>query len=234
MSPRDNKTGVSQDTDHGKAAADVVPLSEKLRAKWGQPLQQVEAYWQAMRGTRNVPARSEIDPRGIESALEYAFIAERIAPTHARIRIGGTHLCDLMGMEVRGMPLSAMLVPVSRERLARSLREAFDGPARVELTLQAEKRLGRPELMGRMLLLPLTDDFGDVSRVLGCLVSDGPIGRAPRRFEIVQADVTQMRATPRVALPQQTPPRQTSGFAEPQAGFSASPVPYLRLIKTED
>lgn len=232
MSPRDNKTGVSQDT--GKDTAHVVPLSGKLRAKWGQPLQQVEAYWQAMRGTRNVPARSEIDPRGIESALEYAFIAERIAPTHARIRIGGTHLCDLMGMEVRGMPLSAMLVPVSRDRLARSLRETFDAPARVELTLRAEKRLGRPELMGRMLLLPLTDDFGDVSRVLGCLVSDGPIGRAPRRFEIVQADVTLMRAPPRVSLPQQAPPRQTSGFAEPQTRFSDTPVPYLRLVETED
>jgi len=234
MSPRDNKTGVSQDTGHGTGAADVVPLSDKLRAKWGQPLQQVEAYWHAMRGTRNVPARSEIDPRGIESALEYAFIAERIAPTHARIRIGGSHLCDLMGMEVRGMPLSAMLVPVSRERLARCLRDAFDAPARVELTLQAEKRLGRPGLAGRMLLLPLTDDFGDVSRVLGCLVSDGPIGRAPRRFEIVKADVTGMRQLPNVTLPQQAPPRQSAGFAEPQAGFSPTPVPYLRLIKTED
>ncbi|TNF19952.1 MAG: PAS domain-containing protein [Rhodobacteraceae bacterium] len=234
MSPRDNKTGVSQDTGHAKGAADVVPLSEKLRAKWGQPLQQVEAYWQAMRAGRNVPARSEIDPRGIESALEYAFIAERIAPTHARIRIGGTHLCDLMGMEVRGMPLSALLVPVSRERLATCLREAFDSPARVELTLQAEKRLGRPGLSGRMLLLPLTDDFGDVSRVLGCLVSDGPIGRAPRRFEVVQADVSPMRAPPRVTVPQPAPPRQAAGFAEPQAGFRPGPVPYLRLIKTDD
>ena len=32
-------------------------------------LSQVEAYWEALRGTRLMPRRSEIDPRGIEQAL---------------------------------------------------------------------------------------------------------------------------------------------------------------------
>ena len=38
------------------------------------------SYWQSLRGTRLVPARSEVDPRAIEDCLEYAFILERIAP----------------------------------------------------------------------------------------------------------------------------------------------------------
>ena len=132
------------------------------------------------------------------------------------------------------MPLSAMLVPVSRDRLDTTLRQAFEMPARVELTLQAEKRMGRPELAGRMLLLPLTDDFGEVNRVLGCLVSDGPIGRAPRRFEIVKSDVTPMWDRPRADMPVHAASRQASGFAEAQARFKPADAPYLRLVKNDE
>lgn len=76
-------------------------------------LNQVESYWEALRGTRMMPKRSEIDPRGIESALEYTFILERIAPGMARLRIAGSHLSDLMGMEVRGMPLTSFITPTA-------------------------------------------------------------------------------------------------------------------------
>ncbi|WP_417525718.1 PAS domain-containing protein [Marinovum sp.] len=225
MSSRDSHPGVPFDASQGSGgAADVLPLNEKLRASWCRPLQQVEAYWEAMRGGRNVPPRSEIDPRGIEHALEFAFIAEQVAPTHARLRLGGTHLCDLMGMEVRGMPLSAMIVPVSRERLSHALAQVFAAPARAELSLIAEKRLGKPELCGRLLLLPLVDDFGDVNRALGCFVTDGPVGRAPRRFEIVRSDVMPLGGGLAAPVPQRVPPRK---------GGSASRVPYLTVVKSD-
>lgn len=250
MSPRDYKEELNN-AFQPAAATDVVPLSDRLRASWTRPLRTVETYWEAMRNGRNVPPRSEIDPRGIENALENAFIAERIAPTHARLRIGGRLLCDLMGMEVRGMPLSAMTVPVSRERLSHAVQAVFDTPARVEITLLAEKRLGKPALNGRMTLLPLADDFGDVSRILGCFVTDGPVGRAPRRFEIVQVDVTPMvTSDARMAAAPKPAPRKL-GFGDPAPGFAHidgtrrdpasqsprqepqfkdGPVPYLRLV----
>ena len=230
MSSGDRKPGVTLGAfrDLG-GPADILPLADKLRAKWCRPLQQVEAYWEAMRGGRTVPPRSEIDPRGIETALEFAFIAEQVAPTHARLRIGGTHLCDLMGMEVRGMPLSAMIVPVSRARLAPALEEVFATPARAELSLIAEKRLGKPALSGRLLLLPLADDFGDVNRALGCFVPGGPIGRAPRRFEIVQADISALADRPR----QPTQPQPVAGFGDPRAGFRPHKVPHLRVVKSD-
>ena len=41
---------------------------------------EVRAYWEALRNGRQAPLRSEIDPRGIERALEHAFITERVAP----------------------------------------------------------------------------------------------------------------------------------------------------------
>lgn len=72
---------------------------------------QIEAYWEALRGSRLMPKRSEIDPRGIETALEYTFVLERIAIGMARLRIEGSHLNNLMGMEVRGMPLTSFITP---------------------------------------------------------------------------------------------------------------------------
>ncbi len=93
------------------------------------PLAQVEAYWEALRGSRLMPNRADIDPRGIEQALEYSFIVERIAPGIARLRIAGSHLSDLMGMEVRGMPLTAFIAPGSRRQVSDTLEEVFETPA---------------------------------------------------------------------------------------------------------
>jgi hypothetical protein len=39
-------------------------------------------------------------------------------------------------------------------------------------------------------MLPLRSDLGDVSRALGCLVTHGPVGRSPRRFEIMNCRVS--------------------------------------------
>ncbi len=75
------------------------------------PIRQAEAYWTALLTGRGVPMRSQIDPRGLENILEYTFILERIAPGLARYRLAGSHLNNLAGMEVRGMPLTTFLNP---------------------------------------------------------------------------------------------------------------------------
>ncbi|MCB2111761.1 MAG: PAS domain-containing protein, partial [Rhodobacteraceae bacterium] len=80
----------------------VVPFAQTRSCMRFHSISVVRAYWEALRAGREVPYRSEIDPRGIESALEHTFVLERIAPRIARFRLAGVHLCDLMGMEVRG------------------------------------------------------------------------------------------------------------------------------------
>ncbi|MDA7428955.1 PAS domain-containing protein [Primorskyibacter aestuariivivens] len=210
----------------------TVDRGERLRAPWCAPLRQMDAYWHGLRRGRVVPSRSDIDPRGIDGILEYAFVAERIATGHARIRIAGSHLCDVMGMEVRGMPLSAMLSPVSRNLTAELIAQVFDAPAQVDLSLTAEKRIGKPALNGRMMLLPMTDDFGDISRVLGCLVTDGKIGRAPRRFDIMQHDV--LTLTPGFETRPVPSQSRAAAFAEPRTRFKPGPVPYLSVVRSED
>lgn len=149
-------------------------------------LQEVRAYWEALRGDAGeVPYRRQVDPRGIAGALDHAFLAERIAPGVARLRLAGMHLADLMGMEVRGMPLSALALPEARAALAEWVERVFAGPAAVEIALRGARGLGRPPLAATMLLLPLRSDAGEVNRALGCLVAEGAIGRTPRRLEVV-------------------------------------------------
>ncbi|MFT6605508.1 MAG: hypothetical protein ACJA2X_000684 [Halocynthiibacter sp.] len=147
---------------------------------------QVEAYWDGLRNGRAVPARSEIDPRGMNDALEYAFILERIAAGVARFRLAGMHLTDLMGMEVRGMPLTAMFTPESRAKISAAMENVFEGPEIIQISLRGEQGMGRGAMDAQLLLCPLKSDLGDVNRVLGCLQSRGDIGRQPRRFEVLE------------------------------------------------
>ncbi|PCD76908.1 PAS domain-containing protein [Pseudothioclava arenosa] len=154
-----------------------------------QVLSELRGYWEGLRNGRLVPARADVDPRGIERALEYAFVLERVAPGMGRFRLSGMHLNDLMGMEVRGMPLTALFTAPARQRIAELTETMFHDPAVVEITLRAEAGIGKPPLGAKLLMLPLTSDLGDISRALGCLIAEGAIGRAPRRFEVAGAEV---------------------------------------------
>jgi hypothetical protein len=186
------------------------------------PLHRVRAYWDGLRGTDLIPRRRLIEPHGLRDALAHVFLIERIAPGQARFRLAGTHLTQVMGMEVRGMPLSAILVPASRDG-ARALVEAvFAGPSVVELALESDRGLGRPALQGRMILLPVGDDDENCDRALGCLVTEGDIGRGPRRFAI-----TRQRTETVLPRPPAPPARQAPAFAEDQRAFTppAHPAP---------
>lgn len=174
--------------DHLSRGGTVALLPSRVDPRF-PAISVVRAYWEALRDGRDTPFRSEIDPRGIESALEHTFILERIAPRLARFRLAGSHLCDLMGMEVRGMPLTAFFRAGARSECEAILARVFDGPETAELTLVPEHSTGRDGLDARLLLLPLRSDLGDVSRVLGCLVGLGQTIRVPRRFDIAGARI---------------------------------------------
>ena len=182
--------------EHGKTTMDRELDTVGKVARLGQAgvgrrvVAQMRAYWEGLRAGRDIPARSDIDPRGLENALEYAFILERVAPGMGRFRLAGMHLNDLMGMEIRGMPLTAMFTPEGRKRVADATEAVFQGPAIAELVLTAEAGIGKPPMTARLLLLPMKSDMGDVTRILGCLVAEGQgIGRTPRRFLVDAAHV---------------------------------------------
>jgi hypothetical protein len=232
----------------GQNQHNVITMTQHVSDNRFTPLAQVEAYWEALRGARLMPNRSEIDPRGIEQALEYSFIVERIAPGIARLRIAGSHLSDLMGMEVRGMPLTAFIAPESRRLVSDTLEEVFEKPAVCTMSLHSEKAAGMPPLDARLLLMPLKSDLGDVSRILGALVSVGEMGRSPRRFSVMHSNLRPILSSQASPLPERKAPAtsaltskpeaKVTGFAEPKPEFRTETprrdAPYLRLVKSDD
>lgn len=201
---------------------------------------EVRAYWEALREGEMLPRRAMVDPRGIANALEYSFLIERIAPGLARFRISGMAYNDLMGMDIRGMPLSSLFLGEARMRLQLELERMFQGPAILSLSLGSERGLGRPPMSARMMILPMLGQQDDCNLAIGCIEITGEIGRAPRRFTIEETKIEQVSTGPRVAalaelaLLQSTPDSELA-FAEESTPYAPSRptpgVPYLRLVK---
>lgn len=164
--------------------------------------QTTAAYWQALRKhPQDVPHRDRIDPRGLCSALHSVFLAERIGTGLIRLRLSGTSVNTLAGMDMAGLPLTLLFLPEARARLGAALAQVFDGPAEAVLALEAERGIGRPALPARLVLLPLRSDSGACTLLMGCLDSNGPTGRAPRRFAIADCRVTPMAPPAPIPMP---------------------------------
>jgi len=215
-------------------------------------LSQIEAYWEALRGTARAPARLQIDPRGLEPALDRTFLAEALPdpdrpgprrPPVVRFRLAGQLLCDAMGMEVRGMPLNALVQPSDRPALTALIDRVLREGARVTVHLVAPRAGTQPPVAARLLMLPLADRAGRLTRILGGLSAPGlPAaipGAGPRRFLVTGHDTlppadlqdgTGRRGTAR-------PPEPAAGLSEPEAPFTPAPrlrptgVPHLKLVE---
>lgn len=214
----------------GGNGQDIVSMTDQEKMRRLAPLRQVEAYWHGLCARDAVPLRSQIDPRGMQDALENAFLMERIAPTMAKIRVAGTHLNDLMGMQIAGMPLSCLIAPQDRDRFGEAVSRLFADPAIVRIDLEAEGGFGKPAMQANMLLLPLRSDFGDQSRALGALVSHGRIGRTPRRFLLRHVEVTAALSTDRA------PTRIGHGLDEvrPAPALQEEPARYVPRANARD
>lgn len=150
-----------------------------------QPLVEAERYWRKIGKNGQPPRRSDLDPRQLGFALPATMILERVAPGIARVRLAGQGLNQLFGMDLRGMPASILVSPSNREALGAQVEAMFAGPAIVEIPLHFPRSWGRRPVAGRLLLLPLTDDSGQVNRALGVLAAreELPTG-GQQRFEI--------------------------------------------------
>lgn len=189
-------------------------------------LSSLKSYWERLRAGRIAPYRAEIDPRQFESALENMFILEKVSADNMRVRLAGMKICEMMGMEVRGMQPGYLIDEVDRLRFERLLNVVMNEPAVVELKLEARNRAGT--YRATMLLMPLRSDFGDINRVLGCTSGEGEFYAPPLSFTIQDVAVTPIEPSQAAA---EAAHRPLPGFAEEQAPFAAPPAaPKLRAI----
>ena len=164
----------------------VVHLHGAQREQTGDILACLFDYWEDLRGPREAPRRSEIDPRRIKAALNHTFIVEKTRFGGSRFRLAGTEVCDLMGMELRGMLLTALFDQTGQEELKLILKDIYYSASVYEFRLTSFQA-GYRKVGAKMVLLPLTDDNDKITRIFGGIKLDRELLRPPVHFEILQS-----------------------------------------------
>jgi hypothetical protein len=126
-------------------------------------------YWNAMRAGRPAPLRSEIQPGDIKRLLPHVFILEREDAQTYRFRLAGTGLCGVYGMEFRNHNLLSMWQEECHASLSHALSEVTKN-ASVSIVEYTAATNDRREATFEMILLPLAQDNGAITRVLGAAV----------------------------------------------------------------
>lgn len=208
----------------------IVSLQSRSRERQLAPLLEVERYWHSLIKDGELPKRGDINPRTIQNTLEYAFIAEKVTDGLAKLRVAGSHLNDLMGLQMGGLPLGALFSQKARPTLADATKRLFTSPAVVRMELETPASVWAPKMSGDLILLPCQSDMGDVSRVLGCLITRGDIVRTPRRF-----DITKVRIQP-IRMDAQDPAYEVTrpGHEDVTLPPAARPASHLRLVVQND
>ncbi len=177
---------------HGnKTETNIIPLFGQDENMKDKIIKDLFGYWDQLRGERLAPTRSEIDPRKIKGTLEHTFILEAVRNGAPRFRLAGIEVCDLLGMELRGMPIDALFEPVDRKMLADIVTDVFQAPHIAQLRLCGQLAGGR-SVLGHMILMPLRDENGDISRILGAATLDHELMRPPVRFTIQSKSITRI------------------------------------------
>lgn len=173
----------------GRATDDsVITLDSRRRAAGSECFATLDGHWSALADGRIMPHRNDIDPRALEPILDRCFLLEQFAPGMARFRFAGQNVADLMAMDLRGMPFSALFAADAREAVEDTLTAVFAEPARCELVVQSQRRGLRGRAAGQILILPLRDNAGEVTRAIGCLSLGGTRITAPQRLDVVGQD----------------------------------------------
>ena len=205
------------------AAPRPVDLTRRRMETLSPLLEETWRYWSSLRPDGGVPFRSAVEPAAMSLILGHAMILDRIRPGMVRVRIGGRAMSDLMGMEVRGLPVRAFFEIDQRGRATDLFERVFTEPATLELDLACEA--AGAAVRGRMLVLPLRDRDGLVTKALTCLAADRARAEPPNRFRIRNATLSPVAAA-------SDPGRGLrAGATDGAAAARPSPRPYLRVVK---
>jgi hypothetical protein len=160
---------------------------------------QVRAYWEGLRSGGSIPGRWALDPRGMTGVLDRVFVAERIGRGVAQVRIAGSALGEIGGMDLRGLPLTCLFCAEARDLVGQVLEQVLLEPAVAELDLVSDR--GNGDVIAQLVLMPLADDQ-DRKLVLGAF---GFAPGASRRCKFKVARRREERLFPRAMAPTPSP-----------------------------
>ncbi|UWQ16543.1 PAS domain-containing protein [Jannaschia sp. M317] len=233
MSGLDGFDGGVSDRD-----ADILDMTGARMMRKSPLLEEAWRYWSSLRSGRNLPRRDALDPRAMSLTLGHSMILDRVRPGTVRVRLGGRVMNSLMGMEVRGLPVRAFFEVAQRDRAIDLVEQVFEAPATLELDMVSQTDSGLTH--GRMLILPLQDRTGAVTKAISCLALDRFDPEPPHRFSILRERLHVLKSDRNSAfarlgaahLSQEVTglPMELAEGTTPYAA-GPSPRPYLRVVK---
>lgn len=130
--------------------------------------QAVFRYWDAQRGTRLAPQRSDIDPLAIRQVLGDTIMLAADFADQLRFRLAGTKVCALFCREIKGEAFSTFWDDASRQTADEALSAVITHNAGVVAGVSGRTNDG-DQLQLELLLLPLAHHGHARTRVLGTL-----------------------------------------------------------------
>ncbi|GAB4521981.1 MAG: hypothetical protein Tsb0010_06210 [Parvularculaceae bacterium] len=123
-------------------------------------------YWKRLRDAQGrPPARSQIEPRAVKTALPSLFFLERRPEGGFRFRLAGTALCALYGEELRGADFARLWRPQDADAISALLRDVIEHGEPGMATAIAGERGARIDL--EWVFAPLRNETGVVDRIIG-------------------------------------------------------------------
>jgi hypothetical protein len=125
-------------------------------------------YWDRKRANRPAPARAEINPSEIRTALGDTFMLSADFTNQLRFRLAGTRVCALFGREIKGEAVAELWSEASRKSIDALLTGVVHESDGVVAGVTARTEDGN-ETDLELLLLPLAHSGHARIRALGVL-----------------------------------------------------------------
>lgn len=184
-------------------------------------------YFNALRGNRPAPLRSEIDPAALKSVLPDLFILEKGRDGIVRFRLAGTRVCLILGREMRDRAFTDGWDATVRHRIRLAADAVIANRSALEIAVRAIDDDG-DALPLEMLMLPLCSREGLCDRIFGSLV---PLGNIPP----IEGYVRQLEPADLVFVPVDAPrpagPATRGGAANATLGQMLNRARHLRVLE---
>ena len=118
-------------------------------------------YWTGLRAERRLPLRSEIDPAAIIRLLPYVYLIEMQDAGSVLVRLAGTALRPLYGVEMTGRDMIMHAPPEHRPIRLWRYRQAAHQPCAMYYVRRQTYESGAPDEVETLFLPLAADDATD-------------------------------------------------------------------------
>jgi hypothetical protein len=147
---------------------DFGAVKPRLGSMRHKTTQTVFSHFNRIRGGNSVPLRVDIQPGELKSVLPDIFILEMDRTGSPIFRLAGTHVCAILGRELRGEDFMTLWHAPHRHKMKLAAEAVLANQAPIVVgtrSIADEENTGELE----MLLLPLSSRPGIVDRLYGSL-----------------------------------------------------------------